>query len=321
MFKPSTTRQPVIFDADPTTYHLAQSDARGTVGYTMSRGELRKFAACPQKWLRGSKVKQSGAMAWGSLVDTLVLTPDKLMAAYTIEPAEYETTGMECPSCGSVTDSKKCRKCKRDRVEITMLKPWSNNSDTCAEWLEARRSEGKTPISSDLLEQARIANDRLMEDAEIRSILDGSRKQVAVYVDWHDKETGLIIPFKCLLDIVPTPESDHGDTIYDLKTTDDASGIKWPKTVFNHGLHYQSAVYLDAYNAASGLNYRNFGHVIQESEPPYEPTHRLLAQEFLDLGRSQYQANLSFYCWCIANNKFPGYDTAICELESWMILK
>jgi len=319
MFKPSTTRQPVIFDAEPSVYHATQSDARGTPGYVMSRGELRKFASCPRKWLRGTRTQVSGAMKWGSIIDTLVLTPDLFMGQFAVTPPDYQTSGMQCPGCGTVTDSKKCRDCKLDRVETVVTKPWSANSATCNEWMEAQKASGKTIISPDLLEEARIAKARLLEDEEIKSIIEGSRKQVAVNVDWHDETTGIVVPFKCLLDIVPDPDGDHGDTLYDLKTTDDANGIKWPRTVFNFGLHYQAACYLDALNAAGGFKYRNFGHVISESEPPYEPTHRLLAQEFIDLGRDRYQTNLRFYCWCLANNTWPGYDTAVTEMEAWML--
>ncbi len=142
---------------------------------------------------------------------------------------------------------------------------------------------------------------------------------MALNVEWHDDDTGLIIPFKCLLDIVPDPKSDYGDTLFDLKTTDNAHGLKWPRQVFNFGLHYQAAVYLDAMNAAAGAKYRNFGHIIQESEPPYEPTHRVLSAEFMDLGRIDYQLNLKRYAWSLKNNIWSGYDTAICDLESWMI--
>ncbi len=89
--------------------------------------------------------------------------------------------------------------------------------------------------------------------------------------------------------------------------------------MFNDGLNYQAALYLDAYNAASGLKYRNFSHVISENEPPYEPTWRMLAVEFLQIGRDHYQSDLKRYCYALKHGTFRGYDTAIVEPEAWML--
>lgn len=319
MFKPSTTRKPVTLDADPLVYHAPQKAKRGEANFIMSRSELEKFAACHRKWIRGIPNETTNALTWGNLLDVVALTPKAVENVFAIAPETYETDGMKCPKCGNVTDAKTCGKCKVERVKVKVQKPWNLNSETCSEMAEKWRKEGKTVISKELLSDAWKANARLMEDEEIRVIFESSDKQVSVAVDWHDPDTGLIIPFKCLLDIVPKPKSEHGDTIYDLKSTASADAKKWAKQVFNDGLFFQGAVYTDAMNAASGLGYKSFGHVISESEEPYEPTNRVLEYEWLVMGRADYKAALAKYCRCLKSGIWPGYDRDLTQMSSWML--
>lgn len=320
MFKPSRNLPPVILGADPTAYHLQGKQLeKGNRGRTMSRGELQRFAECPRKWLRSRPDDVTSAMEWGSLVDTLALTPSLFDRVYAIAPTEYETTGMQCPNCKSVTDSSKCAKCRTDRVQVTVKQPWSWNSTTCQQWRDEQEQAGKTVVKQSLVSEARQAVNRLGEDEEITAILQCCDKQVQVNVDWHDEGTGVVVPFKCLLDLVPKPESPYGDTAFDFKTTDSADDRKWQRTVFSFKLYYQGALYLDALNAATGLKYRRFGNVIQESSHPFEPAHRLLSEEFLNMGRNEYTGDIKRYCWCLSRNEWPGYSNAIAEPEVWMM--
>ncbi len=317
-FRPSSTLPPVVFDADPAVYHAPQKARRGSPEFVMSRSQLERFAQCPRKWIRGAETESTAAMSWGSLVDCLVLTPQHFEAVYAIAPTTYETTGMMCPVCKSVTDSKKCRTCKTDRIESPVRKDWNLNSETCQEWVKAQQTAGKTITSEGRVSDAWKAIARLNEDEEIKAILDCSKRQVAVNVEWHD-DSEIVVPFHCLLDLVPDPKSPFGDTIFDLKTTDSADGAKWAKTVYNWNLAFQAALYLDAMNASAGTKYRNFGHVISEADEPYECTHRLLSAEFLDLGRADYMAALKRYCRCLKSNIWPGFDTDIVEPSAWMV--
>ena len=319
MIKPAPNNA-VIHPVDPKDYHGKQPYERGQAEYVMSRGELRKFAHCPRKWRIAVPQEPTKAMVWGSMVDALALTPDLYKDQFVTTPEQYETTGMKCPSCGSITDSKKCRDCKCDRIETTVIKPWSANSETCKEWIENQGALGKTIVDGYQAKEVDRAVLRLTDEQAVRDILDASRTQVQVNVEWHDSRTGFVIPLKCLIDILPDPASSVcGDTIFDLKTTNDAGPRKWQRQVYTDGLHYQAALYLDAVNAATGCKYARFGHVIQESVKPYEPVVRLLDDEFLAYGRQQYQADLEFYCECLAKQQWPGYDSRPAKLEAWMI--
>lgn len=318
-FKPSHAFPPVIYGADPSAYHLQGAGfARGNPLRTMSRSQLVEFSPCPRKWLRGIPRRETKAMDWGSLVDCLVTTPHLYESSYAIAPETYKTTVMKCPVCGGVSDSKKCAKCKVDRVETEVEKPFSNMSKTCQEWADEQEQDGKTVIKPAVASAAFLARSRLMEDGDIAAIIGVCKMQVQINVDWHDA-TGIIVPVKAFIDLLPDPASHCGDTIYDLKQTRDASPDKWQRQVFGDGLHYQAALYLDAVNAATGANYKRFGHVIQESEPPHEPIDRILSEEFLTIGRGAYRQDLMRYCWCLQTGKWPRYSNELVEPSAYMV--
>lgn len=291
----------VIPGTDPTIYHLhGESFKRGDPMKVMSRSELKKFAQCPRRWLIGTEEDSSDALDFGALVDCIALTPERFEQVYTICPTHYTAVGKK----------------KDDQPE---QKPWNWNANYCKEWREQEEAAGKIVVKSEHSSDAWTAVKRLTQEQHIADFLKASRRQVWVNVEWHDEETGLVVPVKCLLDLVPDPKSEFGDTLADLKTTCNASYRAWCKQVFNESWHTQAALYLDAYNIATGLKYRNFEHIISESFAPYEPTHRMLSSEFLQLGRHDYQEQLKDYCRCLKTGNFRGYDCAIAEPESWML--
>ena len=124
--------------------------------------------------------------------------------------------------------------------------------------------------------------------------------------EYADKETGLTVPLKGMIDLEPRVNSTFHDSLADLKTCNSASPFPWARAVFEHGYHIQAAMYLDLYNSATGQDRTTFLHVLQESYAPWEVGKRLLSQEFLELGRLTYLTALQRYCQCLAANSRPG---------------
>lgn len=293
MFTPS--KNPITFGMMPAQYHaIGEGIDRGKREFVMSQSELRKFSRCPRKWLFGQPPKTSAAMEWGSVLDILLLTPERAEALIVAHPEKYIAT---------------------DKKE----KAWTEKSITCKAWVAEREKEGKIVVSPEYMSEAWRAVRRLQAEADITDILSASKTQVCLRVEYHDEETGIVVPMKCLLDILPNEESDYGDSVFDFKTTNSAESRKWTRHVYDFGLYYQAACYLEAVNAATGLKYRNFGHIISESYAPYEPTVRLLSQDFLTLGRSDLESDLRHYCRCLKKGWFPGFDRAEVEPLAWML--
>jgi hypothetical protein len=304
MFKASSI--PVQKNFSPPKYlDLGQEYPRGDARRIMSRSELCRFGQLPRKWLLGGFDKSaSSSMIHGSLVDCLLLTPDFYEECYSVTPETYPTEVMKCPQCGSITDSKVCRKCKVDREKVTVDKPWTLASEYCKEWEQQIALDRRTPIQSVQLNTANAAIRRLKEDLDILNLISNSDFQVFIQVDWHDSATGLVIPVKCLIDIVPHKES----FLADLKTTKDAEPRAYSRQIFENGLHVQAALYLDAHTAATNEFRQEFRHIVSENETPFETAKRWISEEFIELGRKTYQGLLTQYCQCLANNYFPGYD-------------
>jgi hypothetical protein len=302
------SKYPVQKNFNPSNYARSEYQ-RGYVKYPMSRSELVRFAKCPRKWLLGGFDKEStGAMNHGSLVDCLLLTPDLYELSYEVTPETYQISVLKCSSCGSITDSKMCRKCKAERESVTIEKPWILAADYCKEWEARVAALGKTPIQSVQLNSANAAIRRLREDSSITQLLSQSDFQVFVPVEWHDDSTGIVVPVKCLIDIAPKIGTEFGSCLADLKTTKDATLRDWTRDVFYNGYHVQSSLYIDAYNAHTSEGRNQFRFIVSENVTPFECCKRWLSEEFLDIGRQTYRFLLAAYCQCLANNHFPGYD-------------
>lgn len=315
-------------NTNPADYQK-QDYQRGDKRFVMSRGELCAFYYSPSKWINGAKFTGNDSTEWGNLIDTMVTAPDSVSQVFAVQPSHYDTTGMQCPVCQSVTDSAKCSKCKTPRVEVAIKKEWSGQSKTCQEWVANQQAAGKLVVSADDFESAKIAVNRLMKDEIISDFIDWSRKQVMAVAEWHDKATGLVIPLKTLLDFVPDEKHhDFGKSLGDLKTARSAFPKTWNDEVYKRDYHTQAALYLDVYVAATGEDRQDFRHVISENEFPYEPARRWIESDMMEHGRAKYRMALQKYCECLNSNVWPSWDDegnqmiagwGQIKLSAWMV--
>lgn len=297
MFKASQEFTPVTLNANPADYHAIGADKKnGDPEKTMSRSELRKFSECESRWKFGEEKKVTDTMDWGSLIDCLLLTPDRFSKDYSISPDKYTNEKGES-------------------------KPWNWNAKVCSQWWDEQKASGKEIVTYDDIEEARFAVNRILSHPDAFAFTEASDRQVMIRVDWHDEETGIIVPFKCLIDLLPVPMSKYGDTIGDLKTTKSAQHHDWTRSIFNDGLHYQAALYIDAVNAATGFKYEMFSHVLSENFKPYEPAYRPMSLDFIQLGRDSYTLDIKHYCRALNSGIFKGYDSSMCEPEPWMLMR
>lgn len=273
----------------------AEQPKRGDKSFVMSRTELVRFCldkeACPAKWIAGeAEQKESKTMDFGSLIDCLATTPDKLWSKFAITPKEYPATA-------------------KKKGEPSEMKPWNNNATYCKEWNEIAECEGKTVISQRMFDEAQLAMNQLKSNDAIAELLDVSERQVLVGADWKD-EGGLIVPFAGLIDLVPpSGHATWGKTIADIKTARNGNPAQWARVCDDSGYDVQAALYLDLYCAATGEDRTDFVHVVQENTFPFHVVSPppLLSTEFLDWGRSKYRRALKLYCQCLATGIWPSY--------------
>lgn len=263
------------------SYH-AQEAARGTTTHFMSPSSLKLFAECPSRWRAGYKPPESDAKSWGSLLDTILLTPNQFEGRYAVKPSTYPD------------------------AKTGESKPFNMNSTWCKAWVE-EQGEKEVISTKDLIE-AQSAVKRLKSDETINSFLETCETQVHVTGEYHDKATGLIIPVQCLIDCVPDKNSEFQKSLGDLKSTRNAGQRPFSRWCFTAGYHIQAAFDLALYCAATGEDRVDWIFIVQENYAPYETGRRLLSQDFLDIGRAAYQNALLRYARCLKSGIWSGYD-------------
>jgi hypothetical protein len=111
------------------------------------------------------------------------------------------------------------------------------------------------------------------------------------------------VPAKGMIDIVPKA----GSTLYDLKTISKIESLyDLQRKILDYGYHWQAALYLDLWNAASGESRTEFVFIFVETSAPYETAFIRLSPEFIELGRHGYSFG--------GRKKHYGYMDAV---EKW----
>lgn len=284
---------------------------RGHKDFIMSRGELHDFSTNPRKWLLGIPKKDTNATDWGSLIDCLALTPERFDNEYIVRPEKYKSEGMQCPYCKKIADSMKCKACgNAERVKVEVEKDWNENATVCSEWTEKQKKAGLTPVKKEDYDEAIKALEMIKADSRILDLINCSKTQMMIVATYVDRATGIKVPLKILLDLVP--DKDHpvyGKCLADFKTARNAEQRAWETAVADGWYDAQAALYADIYRAAFPNEERwDFRHAIQENESPYITARRTLTEEFIHIGRAKYLNALKDYCICLATGVWPSYD-------------
>lgn len=310
----------VCREANPRDYHRQEAE-RGTPDFVMSSGSLREFARCQRRWKNGYESPESKAKRHGNLFDCLLLTPKQFDRRYVIRPATYETSGMECPQCHSVTDSQKCRNCGCARKPITVTKDWSAQSDTCQEWEAAQKKDGLEVVTREAVENAQAGIRRLLDDEILAGWHAACDTQVWVAGEWKDDKTGLIIPCRCLIDYAPRPDSEFLNCAGDLKTTRSGALRPFDRWAKQSGYHIQGAWDLDMLSAAEGHERSEWCLVLSENFHPWEPARRMIDPTLINDARLWYQHQMTRYAHALTTGKWLGYDDHARAVQGWSVIE
>lgn len=107
-------------------------------------------------------------------------------------------------------------------------------------------------------------------------------------------------------------------TIFDLKTTRDASPHAFSKAIFDYGYYRQGAFYIDACRSL-GIQIDHYAIIAIENTAPYPVTVYRLLDESIELGRKENDALIELYRTCKEADSWPGYPTEIQDigLPAW----
>lgn len=268
----------------PADYHASKDK----FSHCISKSTLADFAVNPWKWrynkLNGIK-KSSAGYRFGSLLDTIALTPEQLHKLYLIEEKILGTNKDGSPS-----------KIKQDPAQLARWNAFEASGGTIitkAEYEEANRA-------------ASIFSNHLRDEYGL--VLGQTfRSQVAMYrrlrVDYNvGKATPIILTG--MIDILP---DDDTMPIFDLKTTstsvDDHRLLDRDLIKYKYG--WQAAIYTDLYESIYGVR-RPFSLLFVESSAPYVISEVRFDFDALDHYREQYWLAIKQYASCVATDYWPG---------------
>lgn len=290
--------------ADPEEYHRIEVP-RGDPAYPVSVSMLKAFIVCPARWAAGYVPPDSEAKRWGSLLDDFILSPDRFATKYVLRPATYPAPD-------------KHPKVKKGLIEPGDPLPWNSNAGWCEAWLAEH--EGQEVVKPDEIANLEASTAALRADETIRNFLDASDKQIWLTGEWHDRETGLVVPLKALVDLVPRKDSEFPKSLGDFKTTRNAGVRAWQRWSNSVGYHVQAAFYMDLYVAATEEDRINFGFIVQENFAPWQTAKRLMSGECIEMGRAEYQQSIQTYCSMLKRGRWANYDNTDEAVQGWTIV-
>jgi hypothetical protein len=277
----------VIGDGISFDAYAKQTVERGHREFSMSRGEIMSFAENPKRWLDGYQDNEAtDSKDWGQLIECMVGLSGRFDDLYAIAPAEYE-------------DEKTGK-----------MKPWNWNSNFCKAWRDEQG--GREVIKAEHFGKAKDAVAALRKDPDVMELFSHSKNQVMVCGEWRDEPTGIVVPLRCLIDLLPTNSHPRfSKWLSDFKTTKNGNPDSWARVVDDFGYDIQAALSTDLYVAATKEDRVEWVHVVQENMKPYHVVTPLpaLTVEFISYGREKYRAALRLYSQCLATGKWPSYST------------
>ena len=188
------------YNADMEAYH-AENAPRGDPALEVHRSTLVDFAANPRRWKDGYGFDGNKGTAHGSLVGWLVSGD---MDAFTVKPETYTN----------------------DKGEE---KPWNGNANVCKAWMAEHA--GENLVSRKEYEIAETCNSRLRNHEDAGPVIASSQFEALVTGVYRDPDTGLDVPIKTSIDMVPKDDR----ALYDLKTAKSAEPHAWMNETWYRG--------------------------------------------------------------------------------------
>lgn len=174
------------------------------------------------------------------------------------------------------------------------------------EWRGSQRMAGKVIATEEEVSMAKSCAEVFREDYA-QKFQAKTQNEVAVFGRVGETEV------KGMIDMVPTGL----DCLIDLKTTSSIDNLdNLQRNIVNRGYHWQAALYLDLWNAASGEKRTRFVFCFMETEYPHETAWVELSENLIDIGRAGYMNAIAKWQTCVATDTWPKVIEGIAMIET-----
>lgn len=190
--------------------------------------------------------------------------------------------------------------------DIAAVSPYADfRTKAAQEWKAEQREMGKMIATDDDIRAASGCEAVFSEDYAQR-FKGGYKSEVAVFATIGATE------IKGMIDLVP----DDLDLLVDLKTTSRIGNVRdITNTIISRGYHWQAALYLDLWNAASGEKRTRFVICFIEVDAPHETAWVEVSPELIEAGRVGYMNALAKWQACCATDYWTRQHEGITMIE------
>ena len=269
----------------PRLYHSWQAASNSRLTQLKrSPAHLRAYLDTPQS--------DTEALIIGRATHCAILEPDQFSASFTV--------------------AEQCNARKKDGDRC------GNNGagfHSRAGWLCGIHAKGvgfddlRTVLSPDDHAMCLAVRDAVHSHKSARGI-QAPVRETELSLRWDNLETG--VPCKARLDC-HAPEL-VGGTIWDVKTTRDASRRAFERAIFSFGYYRQAAMYLDGALAVR-LPAEHFVIVAVEKVAPFAVCCYRVTEGAIDAGRDELRGLLRRYADCMKRDEWPGYSDDIIDVS------
>lgn len=191
--------------------------------------------------------------------------------------------------------------------DLVIVSPYPDfRTKEAREWKVDQIELGKIITTEDEIEKIKDIATAVIDDYRL-NFQAPYKTEMAVFGKIGETE------IKGLIDLVP----DGLDCLVDLKTTSSFDSLdSIQRTIVNRGYHWQAALYLDLWNAASGEKRTRFVFCFVEVDSPHETAWVELSENLLELGRAGYMNAVARWQKCVATNHWPKQIEGIAMIET-----
>lgn len=258
------------------------------------------------------ELKTSAAMEQGTLFHALVLEPDTVDHEFrpALDPSDYPHAlkGKEAIVSRikmineDIEDKTKKLKISGTIAELTQRLLAVDPDVLLWDRLVAAAAEDpRTEVSQDIWDTAHRMRDSVMGHSLAARLLTGGEAESSIFA--VDPETKL--PVKVRPDYLRRQDR----LMVDLKSTRDASPLRWAKDAGLRGYHIQQAMYSHVPTLLNpALPIDDFVFVVCENSPPYVTECVVLDKATVDIGVARYHQTMARLADCIQRDYWPGYS-------------
>ena len=191
-------------------------------------------------------------------------------------------------------------------TDIASVSPFPDfRTKAAQEWRDDQRAMGKMIATDEDIRTASGCEQVFSEDYAQR-FAGGYKTEIAVFAEIGATQ------IKGMIDLVP----DNLDLLVDLKTTARIGSLfDIARTIISRGYHWQAALYLDLWNAATGEKRTRFVICFIEVSEPYESAWVEVSPELIEAGRAGYMNALAKWQSCVAIDVWPRQHEGITLIE------